>query len=205
MSEFVTPVSSEGGENSELFVTPVSSEGGENSELFLTPETSQGGLTPQVNARPQLNESLMEQERAVGFVPPQGLFTNKYRTTLVSRIEGELPFFANAKPASMLERGWVRPMMVLIGDKGLLTIRDGPEILVKIMGWRLDPETNRYVYIIKNLADPRAPLFQLRGDERHEEWEFYTPTEAVPFVPRGGSKKTRRKKAKKRGKSRRKA
>jgi hypothetical protein len=94
----------------------------------------------------------------------------------------------------MLERGWVRSMTVLTGSKGLLAIKDGPEILVKIIrGGHLDPVTNEAVYTIRELGNSENKPFDLAVNERGEHWEFYIPVEAVPFVPRqGGSKKSRK-------------
>jgi hypothetical protein len=103
----------------------------------------------------------------------------------------------------MLERGWIKSITVLAGRRGLLTIKDGPELLVKIVkGDHLNPVTYQRVYTVKNLADSTVPPFDLAVNDRHEEWEFYIPVDPVPFVPRGGSKKTRRKKNKKNKKTR---
>jgi len=192
--------------NNSRSLSGVSSEGG--TPLSFISEVSSEGGTPLVNARPQLNEELIGQRRAQGFVPPPGIFTSKgSRNTLESRQWGDPPFFINAKPASMLERGWLRAMNLLEGERGLLTLKDGPEILVKIVkGLHGAPGTNKKIYTVKDLTDSKGEPFDLEASKRHEEWEFYIPVEAVPFVPRqGGSKKIRNKRIKKSRKMRRKA
>ena len=60
------------------------------------------------NVRPEINLSLLNRSRNIGFVPPEGAFSKKDpRNTLESSHWGKAPFFPNAKPASMLERGWI--------------------------------------------------------------------------------------------------
>ena len=178
--------------NSSEFVTPVSSDGG--SSLFYTPVSSNGGLTPRPNAKPQLNERLMGLQRSVGFIPPDGMLQGTMRRTVDSRQWGDPPFFINAKPTRMLERGWKRLIEIREGMKGLVTIDDGPSIHVTVVSVKLSH--NRIEY--KMLDTDTGEKFILNSKSRYSEWDFYVRTAPVPFVPRGGSKKTRRGKKKSR-------
>lgn len=187
-------------ENPSEFVTPVSSDGGLSPRLFYSPVSSNGGLTPRANAKPQLNESLMELQRPVGFIPPDGMLQGTNRPTVGSRQWGDPPFFVNAKPARMLEQGWIRSFDIRPGMRGLVTIDDGPSINVTVKSTH--PIGTRVKYVM--IDNDRNEEFVLSSKSRYYEWDFYVQTAPVPFVPRGGSKKTRRSKKKSR-KMRRKA
>ncbi len=177
--------------------------------LYVSPEGSENGVTPKITARPKINLNIVQERRRQGFIPPKGVFENiEKRPTLESRYWGNAPFFSNAKPAAMLERGYIRSLTLIKGQRGLLTIKDGPEMqveVIKALHWV--PESNNNVYTVKDLSS--LDIFDLPLISRHEEWEFYIPTTAVPFVPRGargGSKKRKIKMGKKtRNKVRRKA
>jgi hypothetical protein len=180
--------------------------------LYVSPDSSENEGTPNVNARPKINLELIKRTRKNGFVPPEGIFSKKEnRSTLESRYWGNAPFFTNAKPAAMLERGYIRSLTLIRGQRGLLTIKDGPEMQIEVVeGLHWVPESNNNVYTVKDLSS--SDIFDLPLISRHEEWEFYIATKPIRFIPRilrgvrGGSKKRKIKRGKKtRNKLRRKA
>ena len=165
-----------------------------SSNLYISPATSFAGsenLSP-VNLKPTLNETLMNKRSSIRKKFPNGTFSRRNnRNTLNSRQWGNTPFFTNAKPASMLERGWVRSVHRLkLGLKGLYTEKDGPEIEVEVINVTDKPRARRgCIYSFKNSS---GGLISADDDNRFEEWDFYTATNPVPFVPKKGGKKTRR-------------
>lgn len=164
-------------------------ENSEETTLFVSPLSSNGGLTPE--GKPELNERLIKLRRPVGFVPPAGMFKKVNRQTVESRYRGHPPFFVNAKPAAMLEKGWIRSIEIRHGMQGLVTVDDGPSINVSVLSVKLSH--NRIEY--KMIDTDTGEQFVLTSKNRYSEWDFYVRTAPVPFVPRqGGSKKTRRSK-----------
>ena len=132
-------------------------------------------------------------------VPPGTFTNNTRRRPLTSKQFGNAPFFMNAKPASMLERGWIRanPGPILPGTKGLYTIKDGTEFEVTVE----EPDKKK-MYRFK--ADEDDTVIRPVIDDRYEDWDFYIKTKPVPFVPRKGGRKSRKaRKTKKSKKSRR--
>ena len=158
------------------------------SPLAVTPPT----LRPRIN----LNTISPRNRRPLPDFPVN--FTNTDRSPLNSKHWGNTPFFTNAKAASMLEKGWLRSMLPLqIGEKGLYTMKDGPNIEVTVDDVILRPQKRaRYIFI-----DSSGQEIEAVERDRFEEWDFYTSTTPVPFVPvkkTGGTKK--RKTYKKRSK-----
>ena len=153
--------------------------------LNLSPTSSENGGTP-INARPEINLNLIKSTRKKGFVPPKGIFSNKEnRSTLESRYWGNAPFFTNAKPAAMLERGWMRSLSLLKGQRGLLTIKDGPEVEVKVLeGLHYNLLTGKKFFTVIELGSSTREPIDLPVDSWHEEWDFYIPTKPIPFIPR---------------------
>jgi hypothetical protein len=146
------------------------------------------------NAKPTINLNLLKKRRNTGFNLPEGIHADEEnRNTLESRYWGNAPFFINAKPAAMLERGWIRSNKLKKGTEGLLTIKDGPELLVKVVeGLHGNLLTGKQVFTVLELGRSSREPFDLPVDNWHEEWDFYISTKKVPFVPkasRGGSKK----------------
>ena len=167
-----------------------------SGNFYISPVSSSAGSenASPVNLKPTLNKKLMRltSSRRKGF--PNGTFSKRNnRNTLNSRQWGNTPFFTNAKAASMLEKGWVRSRDNLhIGHKGLLTQSGGPEYQVKIVKKQLKliAGTARFIY---SFETNDKKVIDLDSRDRHEEWDFYTATNPVPFVPRKGGRKTRRK------------
>ena len=145
------------------------------------------------NVRPEINLSLVNTNgRRVSRFPP-GTFTRRNHTTLESRQWGNTPFFTNAKPASMLERGWLRARGQLkISQRGLFVDKDGSEEEVELVDieHRAFPARGR----IFTFMDKSGKTFDIGDTNRFEEWDFYYPTKPVPFTPRKGGKKTRKSK-----------
>ena len=166
-----------------------------SGNLYISPATSFAGsenLSP-VNLKPTLNKNLLKRRSGKSYVAPNGTFSKRNnRNTLESRQWGNTPFFTNAKPASMLEKGWIRSRDNLyLGNKGLLTQMGGPEYEVKIVKKKLKviEGTARFIYSFENNDNK---IIDLDSKDRFEGWDFYTPTNPVPFVPKKGGKKTRR-------------
>jgi hypothetical protein len=173
--------------------------------LYVSPPSSENGGTPKINARPEINLKLIQGTRKKRFIPPEGVFSQKeHRPTLESRYWGNAPFFTNAKPAAMLERGYIQSLTLIRGQRGLLTIKDGPEMQIEVVeGLHWVPESNNNVYTVKDLSS--SDIFDLPLISKHEEWEFYIATRPIPFIPRvprgvrGGSTKRKNKRSKTRG------
>ena len=148
------------------------------------------------NARPEINLSLVNTNgKRVSRFPP-GTFSGRNGTTLESRQWGNTPFFTNAKPASMLERGWVRVRgQIKISQQGLFVDKDGSEEEVELVdiAYRAFPGRGR----IFTFMDKSGKTFDIGDTNRFEEWDFYSPTKPVPFTPRKGGKKTRKSKKRK--------
>jgi hypothetical protein len=162
--------------------------------LYVSPETSSAGSENiPVNLKPEINLRLVEQNGRRG---RRVVFNGNSRTPISSKGWGNAPFFTNAKPARMLERGWVRAIDKLTpGEKGLYTEKDGPESEVEVV--EVINNKKLHSYTLKNKA---GNLFNANNSDRFEEWDFYYPTAPKPFIPRRGgtrrkskSRKTRRK------------
>lgn len=168
-----------------------------SNTLYISPEVSSAGsenVLP-VNLKPTLNKNLinMKSNRQEGF--PNGTFSKRNtRTTLNSRTWGKPPFFTNAKPASMLERGWIKSRGYIRSNKpGLYTVKDGPEFEVKVLD-AVDTDFGRYHGMMYTFETKSGETFKSGDNTRNEEWDFYYPTKAVPFSPRkGGTKRKNRK------------
>jgi len=155
------------------------------------------------NLRPEINLNALQHRRPKQAMP-NGVFTEYNDNTLESKLWGNAPFFPNAKPASMKERGlriseseYLEP-----GKKGVLIDNDGPELEVTVVEDCSKNNNNIYKFV-----DASGIIHERRRNERYEGWDFYIPTPAKPFVPiprrRGGYKKTRKsRKQKKTRKSR---
>lgn len=163
----------------------------------ITPQVSPPTLRPTL----KLNTIGVKNRRPLpGF--PRGTFTNKAnRPALNSKQWGNTPFFTNAKPASMLEEGWLRSALPLyIGEEGLYMAKGGPKIEVTVENLILNahPQTTKYIFL-----DTSGGHIEADERDRFEEWNFYTRTTPVPFVPikkSGGNykkRKTYRKRSKK--------
>jgi len=175
-----------------LYISPSSSKEGNESPLPPPPPPPP---PPPINLKPRIHLSLVDQKIKRGPTFPVGTFSNNsMRSPLMSRRWGKAPFFSNAKPASMLERGLKRSTQVLVpGQKGIITINDGPQEEVEVVSvtTKLLPKKVS-VYTFKNSS---GELFEKDDWDRFEEWDFYMVTEAKPFVPKvrkGGKKKSRK-------------
>jgi hypothetical protein len=137
--------------------------------------------------KPTLNETLLNKRnltrRGVNLDLPREEYD---RDTVNSKRWGKAPFFSNAKPASMLEQGWKRNTRALkVGDKGLYTINDGPQVEVEVEKV-ITNEGGRDVYTFKDIS---GQLINPETNERFEGWDFYDRVTPVPFVRKGGTKK----------------
>ena len=165
--------------------------------LYISPNSSFEGDTATVpaaaavptavqvsNAKPQLNETLMDITHPHPSRIPPGTFTDYGRSPVNSRrFLAPAPFFSNAKAASMLERGWMRSLTLVKGQRGLLTIKDGPEMQIEVIeGEHLVPEFKNGVHTVKEVGS--SETFDLPLISKDEEWEFYIATNPVPFTPR---------------------
>ena len=200
--------------------------------LYVSPDSSENGGTPMVR-KPKtyinekdgkekilndMNLGLVEQVRNTGFVPPEGVFNTKGNRPTINSTNDS--FFPNAKAASMLERGWVKSLSLKKGARGLIALKDGPEMEVEVIeGFhRIPVGEDASGNIITDIActvkeigkeDSESYNFSLLYIGR--EWNFYIRTAPVPFTPRaqggagGGSRKRKVKKARKTRKMRRKA
>lgn len=142
------------------------------------------------NLRPELNLNVVEHgQRRERPKFPAIIGNLRKRPTLESKVWGDAPFFPNAKPASMKERGWRRSEMDTIqpGKKGLLVEKDGPEIEVTVL--QNYDENHMYKFV-----DESGKVYDRYYSGRYDEWDFYIPIPAAPFKPirRGGYKKTRK-------------
>jgi len=197
--------------------------------LYVSPESSENGGTPRVRTpKTYINEKdgkekilndinlgLVNQKRNIGFVPPEGVFNNKgHRTTINSSNQS---FFPNAKAASMLERGWVRTPFMKKGDRGLIVLKDGPEMEVEVIeGFRRIPigkdASGNIITVIectvKEIGKEDGESYNFSFLYIRKEWDFYVRTAPVPFTPRaqggagGGSKKRKVKNSRKTRKTR---
>ena len=125
------------------------------------------------NARPRLNTRLLELEGSHPF---------RYPSPIANSVESrpdfkEPPFFPNAKPASMLERGWVRFTGKVLPEEGLLKINDGYEYNVRVLQRSPDISGN-YRF------QTEESVMHVPAKGKSADWDFYIKTEPVPFVPR---------------------
>jgi hypothetical protein len=185
------------------------------SNYYVSPPSSNGGLPESPSLKPTLNEEsldkvLKREPEFVKVLKTYPAFVPIKKSPLVSRIWGRPPFFRNAKPAAMLERGWIQPREYLVsGQKGLYTEKDGDEVeatvksRVRAVSKRIDYD-GQWEY---TLQTENGNFIKANEGDRYEAWDFYTATTPVPFVPRkGGSKKRKsRKHRSKKRKTRRKA
>jgi len=143
------------------------------------------------NARPQLNERLLTMSKRYPSRIPAGTFSHvPTRKPLHSKIWGNAPFFKNAKPASMLERGYVRSMgrKLVEGEHGLFTEKDGIEREVRVIDNPPDVYGRpNYTFITVESNPAYKTLIYAPLNNRFEFWDFYTHTAPVAFVPRPGS------------------
>ena len=162
--------------------------------LYFSPNSSSKGTnSPGHNVKPEINLRLVEQNGRRG---PAVIFNRNSRTPISSKAWGNTPFFTNAKPKRMLERGWVRTANKLTpGEKGLYTAKDGPESEVEVVEVINNGRMHSYTLQKKN-----GNFINANNSGRFEEWDFYYPTAPKPFIPRRGgtrrkskSRKTRRK------------
>ena len=156
------------------------------------PLTSRPPASAPENLRPEINLNLVESgEKREPFRHPAIIGNRRKRPTLESRVWGNAPFFSNAKPTSMKERGWRRSEMDTLqpGKKGLLVENDGPEIEVTVL--QNYDENHMYKFV-----DASGKIYDKYYSGRYDEWDFYIPIPAAPFKPmrRGGYKKTRKSK-----------
>jgi hypothetical protein len=167
--------------------------------FYVSPPGSEGGLPDPVpqNVKPTLNETLMNSKGAKRLIFPAGTFRPNMRTKVKSRRWGNTPFFTNAKPASMLEKGWIRSRSSLRpGQKGLYTVKDGPEIEVTLVtrGQKYNGNARNAVLHYMFL-DSNGNNIDASERDRYEEWDFYTATNPVAFVPKkGGTRKYKKRK-----------
>jgi len=142
------------------------------------------------NLRPEINLNALQHRRPAKAMP-NGVFTEYYDNTLESKMWGNAPFFPNAKPTSMRERGLRRAESEYLepGRKGVLIDNDGPEIEVTVVEDR--SKNNVYKFV-----DATGIIHERRPGERYEGWDFYVAIPAKPFVPiprrRGGNRKSRK-------------
>jgi uncharacterized membrane protein YgcG len=143
------------------------------------------------NARPQLNERLLNLTQRYPSRIPAGTFTDYHRAPVMSRrFFADPPFFPNAKPASMLERGLRRSddSRLYAGDQGLLIEDDGPSTEVKVIRNPPDASGNlNYTFLIIKPNPRQGEEIRAPANGRFHEWDFYSYTRPVPFVPRAGS------------------
>lgn len=143
------------------------------------------------NARPILNERFLNMSiRYPSRIPPGTFSRAPTRRPLVSRVWGNVPFFKNAKPASMLERGYIKSktLNLVDGEVGLFTEKDGIERSVRVINNPPDVY-GRPNYTFLTLDPNPAYRTQIYAPiaTRFEGWDFYTHTAPVAFVPRPGS------------------
>lgn len=166
------------------------------SESPKKPENKNVEPVDPENLRPEINLNALHYKRP-NKAMPRGVFTGYYDNTLESRLWGNAPFFPNAKPASMKERGLRRAESEYLepGRKGVLIDNDGPETEVTVLEDR--SKNNMYKFV-----DASGNIHERRPGERYEGWDFYVAIPAKPFVPiprrRGGNRKTRKLKRSKR-------
>jgi hypothetical protein len=168
--------------------------------LYISPNSSFEGGTPigaaaavpvAQNARPQLNEGLLDIRQEYPSRIPAGTFTEYGGAPVNSKpFFANPPFFSNAKAASMLERGLKRFIYSRLspGDQGLLVENDGPSTEVKVV--RNPPDisgNNNYTFLTVNPIPQKGELIFAPARGIFHEWDFYTHTAPVPFVPRAGS------------------
>jgi hypothetical protein len=106
---------------------------------------------------------------------PNGVFRPNIRHPVESKEPGGFP---NAMAASMLERGFIKkslPQHVRKDNSGLL-VRGSRQIEVSVVKG-MHMKDGKWVFTFKDDDDE----FDVPYDE---EWDFYTHTEPVPFVPR---------------------
>jgi hypothetical protein len=170
-----------------------------SGNLYISPPGSEGGLPDPVpqNVKPTLNKTLMKKRVYRRPVFLHGTFRKNNRNTLESREWGNTPFFTNAKPTSMLERGWIRSRSSLkYGQKGLYTVKDGPEVEVTVVSrgqvYNGNRKNSKLYYVF---LDTSGNNIHASEGDRYEEWDFYTATRPVPFVRRrGGTRKHKKRK-----------
>jgi len=182
-----------------------------SGNFYVSPETSSSGSKnsppvnlppvnlPPVNLKPTLNESLMNTRSNRKVAAPKGVFTKNNRGYVFkSREWGKPPFFKNAKSSSMLERGWIKLKgPIQPGTVGLYTSKDGPENEVTVVNGTM-MEIGDYLGTMYTFETKSGVIFKSGDDDRHEEWDFYYPTTAKKFVPRGkGGKGGKRNKTRK--------
>lgn len=117
----------------------------------------------------------------------------------VSRLRHDNIFFGNAKAASLLERGLVLNTRIFTtadaGIRGTLIIDDGPTIKVTLES--VTGVGSNSVYTFRNeetgetFTEPQFSSTSMRG----WHWNFYDNVAPVPFVPRGGRKNIKSRKA----------
>jgi len=184
---------------SNLYISPPSRL---NDNLENSPK-SINNYSPKFNNlknRPTLNEKLLNKR----MYRPRLLQSNQ-GNSLTSKHYGDPPFFTNAKPAAMLERGLVRNTDELYpNDTGLYIISDGPELEVTVIkGGHLRQDGNGVYSFLDNNT---GKIFEALVDERYEKWDLYNRTKPKKFIPkskkfslfrpstwrrRGGSKKNK--------------
>lgn len=163
--------------------------------LYISPATSLAGSEnlSAVNLKPTLNEKYMNNKLNQKVIFPNGIFRtrNNRGSAQPSRYLGETPFFRNAKPTSMLEKGWIKTKKNLPQNvSGLYTVKDGPEIQVTVVDFleKEPPKRGRVYRFVTN----DGMIISANDDNRSEEWDFYYATPPKAFVPRKGGRKTKR-------------
>jgi hypothetical protein len=147
------------------------------------------------NARPHLNEKHFDKRTRYPSVIPAG-FKAPNRRLVHSRVsQTRPPFFQNAKPARMLERGLVRTTLPFLtpNDEGVLIIKDSIEMDVKVVKNPPDMYMTRFngkgdfTFLRLDSNPENEKIMLIPAEKRFTEWDFYKHETAVPFVPRAGS------------------
>ena len=194
--------------------------------LNLSPVNSENGGTPRVRIpKSYINEKdgkvrilndmnlgLVNQTRNTGFVLPEGVFNTKGNRPTINSTNDS--FFPNAKAASMLERGWVKSLSLKKGARGLIALKDGPEMEVEVIeGFRgipvgKDASGNIITDIactVKEIGKEDSESYNFSLLYIGREWNFYIRTAPVPFTPHaqgGGQRGSKKRKVKKGRKTR---
>lgn len=153
--------------------------------LYISPNSSFEGGSPMPaampltqNARPQLNESLMDVVKYQPPLFPAGVIP-------MNSIGRWGTYFGDAKDTSMREMGWDRYVGNLIrNQEGLLVMSDGTQVKVRVLSNYLDDPEYIYRFITVNEDSSPGKLISLNIQTRYSIWNFYTPIEPRHFNPR---------------------
>jgi hypothetical protein len=150
-----------------------------------------------INLKPTVNVSRTSSKYIRPFPMNNNIFKGlklPHRKTESSKEWGDPPFFTNAKPARMAERGLerVEEQDIRPGTKGVYIVNDGNETEVTVEQGLHYSEDAQLIY---SLRTTDGTLIKPLHEDRFEHWDLYRHIKPIPFVPRrrrGGSRKNRR-------------